>query len=142
MDWSFVAIARWITGTMLPDWNTDMQHMWHVTFIFHTNSLINTEKPSVFYFITTEKLKRIYKRITILKPYLGVTFGDVIAQKNNWKLIVIGKIIGPGKIDSFTSIESILALISFFNYRKSTALRLNFWFKLNYFSASIFWEMA
>ena len=43
----------------------------------------------------------------------GVTLGDAIAHKNNQKFIIIRQIIGPRKIDSFTSIESILALISF-----------------------------
>ena len=31
----------------------------------------------------------------------AVTLGDVIAQKNHWKLIDIGQIIGPQKIHSY-----------------------------------------
>ena len=34
---------------------------------------------------------------------LTVTLGDVIAQKNHRKFIIIGQIISPGKIDIKTS---------------------------------------
>ena len=64
----------------------------------------------------------------------GVTLGDYIglkkSLKNHRKIIVIRQIIGSWKIDSFMWIESILASISFFNYRKFIARQLNFRFKL------------
>ena len=62
----------------------------------------------------------------------GVTLGDLIAPKNHRKFIVIGQIIGSGKIDPFTQIKSVIASISIFNYRKFIAHRLNFRFKLNF----------
>ena len=68
-----------------------------------------------------------------------LALGDYIGPK---KITVIGQIIGSGQIDLFMCIESVIASISIFNYRKFIAHRLNFRFKLNYFSASIFWEMA
>ena len=64
------------------------------------------------------------------------------SEKNHQKIIVIRQINGSGKIDLFKWLESILASISFFNYQKITAHRLIFRFKLIFFSASIFWEMA
>ena len=56
-----------------------------------------------------------------------VTFGDYIGPKKFYRnIIVIGQIIGSSQIDSFMCIESVIASISIFNYRKFIAHRLNF----------------
>ena len=59
-----------------------------------------------------------------------LTLGDVITpKKNHRKFIIMGQIIGPGKIDIFCFIESIIKLIHFpkkstktMNYRKIIVL--------------------
>ena len=47
---------------------------------------------------------------------LEVTFGDVIAPKHHQKFIVIGQIIGPGKIDSIKPV--------FYDFVKLTRLSI------------------
>ena len=64
------------------------------------------------------------------------------SKKNYRNIIIIGQIIGSCQINSFMCIELVIASISIFIYRKFIAHRLNFRFKLKFFSASIFWEMA
>ena len=51
------------------------------------------------------------------------------SKNNHRKFIAIGQIIGSDQIDSFMSIESVIASISIFNYRKLIKHRLNFGFK-------------
>ena len=46
-----------------------------------------------------------------------ITLGDVIGQKNHRNIIVIGQIIGSGKIDSFRSIKSIIKSIHYPNFQ-------------------------
>ena len=71
------------------------------------------------------ELNKFASQLWLIQTNLG---RFIIVKKTHRKIFVIREIIGSGKIDSLTWIESILWSISIFNYQKIFGCRLNFIF--------------